>query len=102
MSALLGFFGPLISSPWVAFVIAIAFALAARVRGRIVAWVAAVAWLVYGVYETGIRRHLLCSGDCSIRVDLLLIYPLLAALSAMAAIALLWPRRVTLTPERRP
>jgi hypothetical protein len=55
--------------------------------------VAAVAWLLYGVYEIGIRHHVFCSGDCSIRLDLVLIYPLLAALSAIASVALLWPRR---------
>ena len=43
--------------------------------------VTAIAWLVYVPYEYGMKLRLLCSGECNIRVDLLLIYTLLAALS---------------------
>ena len=49
--------------------------------------VAAIAWLVYAVYETAMARRILCSGECNIRVDLLLIYPLLLALSLAAVVA---------------
>jgi len=50
--------------------------------------VAAAAWLLYGAYETAMRLRWLCSGECNIRVDLLLIYPLLLGVSLMAVIAL--------------
>lgn len=49
--------------------------------------VAAVAWLGYGAYETGMRLRWLCSGECNIRLDLLAIYPLLLLLSLVALIA---------------
>ena len=53
---------------------------------RAVLW-AALAWLVYGVYELGMQRRWLCSGECNIRVDLLLVYPLLAAISIAGIVA---------------
>ena len=34
-------------------------------------------WLSYSVYEYLMYKRVLCSGDCNIRVDLLLFYPLL-------------------------
>ena len=49
--------------------------------------VAAVAWLAYSAYETAMRLRWLCTGECNIRVDLLLIYPLLLGLSIAAVIA---------------
>jgi hypothetical protein len=49
---------------------------------------ASVAWLLYGVYETGMRLRWLCSGECNIRVDLVLIYPALLFLSVAAVGAL--------------
>ena len=50
--------------------------------------VAAVAWLAYAAYEMAMRLRWLCSGECNIRVDLLLIYPLLLAISVVALVAL--------------
>jgi hypothetical protein len=52
-------------------------------------WVAyaGVAWLAYAGYELGMRLRWLCSGECNIRVDLLLIYPVLALLSVAAIIS---------------
>ena len=37
----------------------------------------ALCWLVYAVYELLMYVRVLCSGECNIRVDLLLIYPAL-------------------------
>jgi hypothetical protein len=45
---------------------------------------AALAWLVYFPYEQAMKMRILCSGECNIRVDLLLIYPLLALVSVLA------------------
>jgi len=49
--------------------------------------VAAIAWLSYAAYEPAMARRILCSGECDIRVDLLLIYPLLIAVSLAAVVA---------------
>ncbi len=34
-------------------------------------------WMGYLVYEYGMKLRILCSGECNIRIDLLLIYPIL-------------------------
>ena len=49
--------------------------------------VAGVAWLLYALYELGMRWRWLCSGECNIRVDLLLIYPLLVVASVLGLVA---------------
>jgi hypothetical protein len=43
-----------------------------------------IVWALYAGYETGMQQRWLCSGECNIRVDLLLIYPALLAASAWA------------------
>ena len=55
---------------------------------RRVAVGAGSAWLLYGLYEFGMMRRWLCSGECNIRVDLLLIYPLLLIALVAAGISL--------------
>ena len=52
--------------------------------------VVAILWLVYLVYEYAMKFRILCSGDCNIRVDLLLFYPvlLLASVAALVAFAI--------------
>jgi len=47
---------------------------------------ASTLWVVYTGYELLMKWRLLCSGDCNIRVDLLVLYPALAVVS-LAAIA---------------
>lgn len=37
----------------------------------------AASWLAYAIYEYLMYVRVLCTGECNIRVDLLLIYPLL-------------------------
>lgn len=49
--------------------------------------VAAIAWLAYFPYELAMKLRILCSGECNIRVDLLLFYPGLALVSALAIAA---------------
>jgi hypothetical protein len=51
--------------------------------------VAAAAWLAYAAYETAMRLRWLCTGECNIRVDLLLIYPVLLVISGVAALGFL-------------
>ena len=71
---------------------ALFWALARWSRRRLVT-LAAVAWGLYAVYELLMQAHVLCSGECDIRVDLLGIYPLLAALSLGALVVALVGRR---------
>ena len=73
--------------PWLGLVPAVIFLALHRRSGRGVAAGAALAWVLYSLYEYGMHRRWLCSGECNIRVDLLLIYPLLAVLSIAAAVA---------------
>ena len=63
-----------------------------KVRRRVIA-IAAVAWLGYSGYETAMRLRWLCTGECNIRVDLLLIYPVLLVISIAAVVALIRSRR---------
>lgn len=41
-------------------------------------------WLLYVLYEYGMKLRILCSGECNIRIDLLIIYPILAFLFVLA------------------
>ena len=59
----------------------------------ILAAVAAICWVLYAPYEFMMYKRIWCSGECDIRVDLLLFYPILAAVSIAAFISLLMRRR---------
>ncbi|MCW8963057.1 MAG: hypothetical protein OQL16_04610, partial [Gammaproteobacteria bacterium] len=50
-------------------------------------------WLIYTVYEFGMYLRILCSGECNIRVDLLLIYPVLLFVSLLALIVFSFVKR---------
>jgi hypothetical protein len=79
--------GVFIGWPFLALVPAAVFAvLYVRCR-RTVALVAALAWLAYFPYEQAMKLRILCSGECNIRVDLLLFYPLLLLVSVLALVA---------------
>jgi hypothetical protein len=56
-------------------------------RRRAIVLVAGLAWLAYFPYEEAIKLRILCSGECNIRVDLLLFYPILTVLSVLAIVA---------------
>jgi hypothetical protein len=62
------------------------FALALAARRRLV-YGAACGWLAYAVYEYGMKWRWLCSGECNIRVDLLLLYPALLVLTGVALVS---------------
>ena len=47
----------------------------------------AVLWFSYGIYESLMYLRIICSGECNIRVDLLLIYPLLGLVSLVSLVA---------------
>ena len=45
------------------------------IEGRFGFTVLAFIWLFYAAYELLMYKRVLCTGECNIRVDLLLIYP---------------------------
>jgi hypothetical protein len=79
--------GVFIGWPFLALLPATLFAVLFLRCRRPAAGVAALAWLAYFPYEQAMKDRILCSGECNIRVDLLLFYPLLALFSALAIVA---------------
>ena len=76
----------LVESPLLALVpSAVLFVLATRARHWLIV-VAATAWLLYAGYEWLMLHRVLCSGDCNIRIDLLLLHPALIGVTLMALI----------------
>lgn len=77
-----------IRAPWLAFTVgAIFFALRWSTWSKLLI-TTSTAWFLYGVYEYLMRFRVLCSGECNIRVDLMLIYPILLILSVIAVVKL--------------
>ena len=95
----MSFLGIMIAYPWMAWVVAAGLAALWRWSGSKAAAVAAAAWAGYGVYEYLIFARVLCSGECNIRVDLLLFYPLLLALAALAVVQGLRARSARRRPD---
>jgi hypothetical protein len=50
---------------------------------------AGVVWLLYALYETGMQQRWLCSGECNIWIDLLVIYPVLLIAVVVAGVSVL-------------
>jgi hypothetical protein len=66
-----------------------------RTAGRV-----GVLWLLYAVYETGMQRRWLCSGECNIRIDLLVIYPMLFLGVVVAGLSFLRAPSAPLPPTQ--
>lgn len=79
--------GIFIMQPFLALVPSAIFALLYFRCKHPMALLASLAWLAYVPYEQAMKMRILCSGECNIRVDLLLFYPILAFISAMAVTA---------------
>jgi len=79
----------LIEYPFLAAIVGIVLGALGRARRHRTAVVVGVVWLLYSVYELGMQRRWLCSGECNIRVDLLVIYPALLLGLVLAGISLL-------------
>ena len=84
---LYGPFTLFVSHPWLALLPAAMFAALYRASRRGLVGAAAVLWLLYAFYEYAMHRRWLCSGECNIRVDLLLLCPVLWLVSLVAVIA---------------
>jgi len=65
----------------VALAFGIFFALLLAARRSPGAAFAAVIWLLYALYEWLMYLRVLCSGECNIRIDLLVIWPFLLCAS---------------------
>lgn len=85
----MGVLGIMIGFPFLALMPVALFAFFYVRSKRRVTLVAALAWLAYFPYEQAMKLRILCTGECNIRVDLLLFYPLLAIISVMAVAAYL-------------
>ncbi len=46
--------------------------------------IAGLLWVAYSIYEFLMYMRILCTGECNIRIDLLVIYPLLIVASLLA------------------
>lgn len=79
--------GIFIEWPWLALIPAVLFFTLYRLSQRRLVAGTGIAWLLYALYEYSMYRRWLCSGECNIRVDLLLVYPLLLLVSIAAAFA---------------
>ena len=77
-----------IEYPWLAAAIGGVLLLLGRWSRRRVVIAAGVLWLFYGLYEFGMQQRLLCSGECNIRIDLLLIHPVLLLALVAAVVSL--------------
>lgn len=64
--------------------VAVYFGLAAMRRPRPAEILAVVLWSAYAVYEYYVANGTLCDANCNIRVDLLLILPLLGSAAYLA------------------
>lgn len=87
------FFGLFIYWPFLALVPAALFGLLYFRCRRLIVLVATLAWFAYFPYEQAMKLRILCTGECNIRVDLLLYYPILALLSVVAMVAYVRTRR---------
>ena len=85
IGVLLGIF---VGYPWLAIAPAALLVLAWFTHRHAIVIAAALAWRAYFPYELGMKLRLLCSGECNIRVDLLLVYPLLLFLTIAAVVAI--------------
>jgi len=52
-----------------------------------------ILWALYCVYEFLMKNRVLCSGECNIRVDLLILYPALLLVSIAGVVEVLVRKR---------
>ena len=81
-------FSVFIDRPALALIPALIFAACGYVTRRRRVWGAAGAWAFYALWEFGMDNRILCSGECNIRIDLLLIIPALIILTILGLFSL--------------
>ncbi len=89
MGQLLSMMAIFIQYPWLAALLGASLLGLGRWRGRGAAVAAGLTWLLYAVYETGMKQRWWCSGECNIRIDLLLVYPILLVLTVVGVVSVL-------------
>lgn len=73
-----------VTQPYIALIPALFFAfLYFQFRNKVILSTSAL-WIVYAAYEALHYVRILCSGECNIRIDLVLIYPVLILLSIIS------------------
>jgi hypothetical protein len=72
--------------PLAALIPAAALGVAYFFRRRQLALIVSILWVGYAIYESLMKARVLCSGECNIRVDLLLLSPLLWILTIVAVV----------------
>jgi len=83
---LLKLMGVLIGQPILALVPAALFLACFAASKSKWALVTSALWILYCLYELGMKHRLLCSGECNIRIDLLALYPALLLASIVAVV----------------
>ena len=89
MDRLLTAMGIMIEYPVIAGLVGVLLLGLGRTLRRRTATAVGVLWVLYALYETGMKQRWLCSGECNIRIDLLAIYPALLVASMVAVVSLL-------------
>jgi hypothetical protein len=72
---------------FIAAVIACYFLAKASRQPRVGVFAAVIVWLAYAVYEWLVATAVLCDASCNIRVDLVIFWPLLMAVTLFAVYA---------------
>jgi hypothetical protein len=94
VSELQALFAVLIEYPATALLPAALFAAGfAWKRGALCA-LCCVLWVIYCGYEFLMKNRVLCSGECNIRVDLLILYPALSLVSLAGIVEVLVRKKV--------
>jgi hypothetical protein len=90
MDRLLDWMGVFIRYPALAAGVGAVLMAAGRRAHRRLAVLTGVTWLLYALYESGMKWGVLCSGECDIRIDLRAIYPMLFVMLIAGSVSLLW------------
>jgi hypothetical protein len=87
--------GILVEHPWLTALPTVLFFLLFKISNSRMVLAVALLWLAYLPYEYAMKFRILCSGECNIRVDLLLIYPalILSSLVGLGFFALGYGRK---------
>lgn len=79
--------------PWLALLPAACFFTLAYVCRRAVIWGAGYMWVAFGAYNWLVARGFLCLADCESRPELLVVYPALGVVTAVAMLSSLQGRK---------
>lgn len=86
-------FSVFVAYPAAALVPAGVFALGFFIKRTSITGLASVLWVLYAGYETLMKFRVLCSGECNVRADLLVLCPALFLVSLAAIIEFLVRRK---------